>query len=48
VARSYRQFCKRYGIEIGFILSLKNLGVSEEKLKIEWNHPVDEGIPGSS
>lgn len=30
MAKSYRQFCKHYGIELGFKLSLKNLAVNEE------------------
>ena len=30
MAKSYRQFCRRYGIRIGFKLSLRNLGVNEE------------------
>ena len=31
MAKSYRQFCRRYGIELGFKMSLKNLGISEEE-----------------
>ena len=30
MAKSYRQFCKRYSIPLGFKLSLRNIGVNEE------------------
>ncbi len=30
MAKSYRQFCRKYNIPLGFKLSLKNLGVNEE------------------
>jgi predicted AAA+ superfamily ATPase len=30
MAKSYRQFCRKYNIQTGFKLSLKNIGVNEE------------------